>query len=98
MCKPDQNVCKPDQNVCESDQNVCKSDKNVCESDKNTLFLGVTHHNAGPTHKRVLVAKEIQRKTENIRGFPKVDHSDIDARIVLEQINSAKKKTTSNGT
>ena len=30
------------------------------------------------------------------RGFPKVDHSGIDARIVLEQINSAKNKTTSN--
>ena len=26
------------------------------------------------------------------RGFPKVDNSGIDARIVLEQINSAKKK------
>ena len=26
-----------------------------------------------------------------IRGFPKVDHFGIDARIVLEQINSAKK-------
>ena len=26
------------------------------------------------------------------RGFPKVDHSGVDARIVLEQINSAKKK------
>ena len=26
-----------------------------------------------------------------IQGFPKVDHSGIDARIVLEQINSAKK-------
>ena len=25
------------------------------------------------------------------RGFPKVDHSGIDARIVLEQIYSAKK-------
>ena len=27
----------------------------------------------------------------NNRGFPKVDHSGIDARIVLEQINPAKK-------
>ena len=26
----------------------------------------------------------------NIRGFPKVDHSGRSARIVLEQINSAK--------
>ena len=26
------------------------------------------------------------------QGFPKVDHSGIDAKIVLEQINSAKRK------
>ena len=32
-----------------------------------------------------------------IRGFPKVDHSGINARIVLEQITSAK-KTSSNRT
>ena len=32
-----------------------------------------------------------------IRGFPKVDHSGIHARIVLEQITSAK-KTSSNRT
>ena len=32
-----------------------------------------------------------------IRGFPKVDHSGIDSRIVLEKINSAK-KTSSNRT
>ena len=82
--------------MCASLTKMCASQTKMCASQtKNTLFLGVTHHNAGPTHKRVLVAKEIQRKTENIRGFPKVDHSDIDARIVLEQINSAK-KTTSN--
>ena len=28
-----------------------------------------------------------------VHGFPKIDHSGIDARIVLEQINSAKKAT-----
>ena len=32
------------------------------------------------------------------QGFSKVDHSGINARIVIEQINSAKKKTTSNRT
>ena len=32
------------------------------------------------------------------RGFPKVDHSGRSARIVLEQINSAKKKPSSNRT
>ena len=31
--------------------------------------------------------------SRNIRGFPKVDHSGRSARIVLEQINSAKKVT-----
>ena len=31
------------------------------------------------------------RAIDFIRGFPKVDHSGIYARIVLEQINSAKK-------
>ena len=36
------------------------------ESDKNTLFLGVTHHNTGLTPKKVLLATETQRKTENI--------------------------------
>ena len=34
---------------------------------------------------------------EFIRGFPKVDHSGIDARIVLEQ-NKFTKKATSNRT
>ena len=34
----------------------------------------------------------------HIRGFPKVDHSGRSARIVLEQINSAKKKTSPNRT
>ena len=29
-----------------------------------------------------------------IRGFPKVDHSGIDARIVLEPRNSAKKTSS----
>ena len=29
----------------------------------------------------------------NIRGFPKVDHSDRSVKIVLEQIKSAKKTT-----
>ena len=38
----------------------------------------------------------IYRHTSN-QGFPKVDHSGINARIVLEQINAAK-KTTSNRT
>ena len=32
------------------------------------------------------------KNTTNNRGFPKVDHSGRSARIVLEQINSAKKK------
>ena len=36
-------------------------------------------------------------KVHDNRGFPKVDHSGIGARIVLEQINSAN-KTTSNRT
>ena len=30
----------------------------------------------------------------SIPGFPKIDHSGIDARIVLEQINSAQKATS----
>ena len=33
----------------------------------------------------------------NNRGFPKVDHCGTSARIVLEQINSAKQKPSSNG-
>ena len=36
---------------------------------------------------------ELDKQLEDNRGFPKVDHSGIDARIVLEQINSAKKAT-----
>ena len=34
---------------------------------------------------------ENQKISVHNRGFPKIDHSGIDARIVLEQINSAKK-------
>ena len=34
----------------------------------------------------------VVKSFENNRGFPKVDHSGRSARIVLEQINSAKKK------
>ena len=34
----------------------------------------------------------LRPRTTDIRGFPKVDHSGRSARIVLEQINSAKKK------
>ena len=41
----------------------------MCKSDKNTLFLGVTHHNAGFTHKKLLLATETQRKTENINDI-----------------------------
>ena len=39
----------------------------------------------------------IQRNNNGNRGFPKVDHSGIDARIVLEQ-NKFTKKATSNRT
>ena len=41
-------------------------------------------------HSHLVIATQIF----DTRGFPKVDHSDIDARIVLEQINSAKKATS----
>ena len=43
--------------------------------------------------------EEFLQKTFNAfkQGFPKVDHSGVDARVVLERINSAK-KTTSNRT
>ena len=62
VCESDQNVCESDQNVCKSDQNVCESDQNVCESDQNTLFLGVTHHNTDPTHKRKRKTSEVSLK------------------------------------
>ena len=34
----------------------------------------------------------------DIRGFPKIDHSGIDARIVLEQNKFSKKRATSDRT
>ena len=46
-----------------------ESDQNMCKSDKNTLFLGVTNHNTGLTHKKLLLATETQRKTENINDI-----------------------------
>ena len=91
MCTSQTKMCASQTKMCASQTKMCESQTKMCESQTKIQFLGVTHHNTGPTQKRVLLAKEIQRKTENILGFPKVDHSDIDARIVLEQINSAKK-------
>ena len=37
-----------------------------------------------------------ETKTSHTQGFPKVDHSGRSERIVLEQINSAKKNPSSN--
>ena len=45
----------------------CGSDQNLCKSDKNALVLGVTHHNTGPTHKKVLLATETQDKQKTLR-------------------------------
>ena len=39
-----------------------------------------------------IVCKDFYPFMDTNRGFPKVDHSGRSARIVLEQINSAKKK------
>ena len=42
----------------------------------------------------VLIQKNFELNSEKVvnRDFPQVDHFGIDARIVLEQINSAKQK------
>ena len=50
-----------------------------------------------PSGKMALPVLNPVESTHFIRGFPKVDHSGRSARIVLGQINSAK-KTTSNRT
>ena len=44
-----------------------------------------------PLKRRETVLGDVLTLYASNRGFPKVDHSGIDARIVLEQINSVKK-------
>ena len=63
------------------------------------LLLKVHSHSAAGQwffcHNKGKVWQQLQQSNamlmQNIRGFPKVDHSGRSARIVLEQINSAKK-------
>ena len=62
-----------------------------------TVHSNIQHWGYTSQRKMALPVLNPVESTHFIRGFPKVDHSDRSARIVLEQINSAK-KTTSNRT